>query len=528
MYSDKININILTAVMKGHGLDTVVVSPGSRNAPLTHNFVESGFKCYPVTDERSAGFYALGLALALRRPVAVCVTSGSAVLNLEPAVAEAAYHHVPIIVISADRPADRIGQLEGQTIVQPGVFDSLVPTTFTLPEPKDEASYLYCNRLANEAIISAETGQPVHINVPISEPLYNFNTPTLPDQRIINVLTDTTECPAFLITTLVSRLKSARHPMILIGQSPESEKLTSAIKKLSDNFVVLYESLSCGYGGLDFDSILPEFEGEEYAPDFVLYTGETFVSNRIKSFVKRAAGCEVWSISLRGEIHDTFNHLTTVIQGNASDILYALSKDTITPSKAAIIYKEIWDKALALPSKENRGYNEEYAVREFETAISDAKDATVHYANSMAIRLGNKYARHYCYVNRGTNGIEGSLSTAAGFSLASGQRIYCVIGDLSFFYDCNALWNTRIGSNLRILLLNNGGGRIFRSLKGAKSSAAFEAYISATHSATAEGVCKSYNVVYRKSSCSKELTEGLHWLLNSESDRPLLLECLFS
>ncbi len=528
MYSDKININILTAVMKGHGIDTAVVCPGSRNAPLTHNFVESGFQCYSVTDERSAGFYAIGLALSLRRPVAVCVTSGSAVLNLAPAVAEAAYRHLPILVISADRPADRIGQLEGQTIVQPGVFTTHTPPTYILPESHDEATYNHCNRLANEAMLSLSTEQPVHINVPITEPLYNFTTPTLPDERIINVLKSDICNPAGAVAQLATRLSCCRRPMILIGQSPESENLNYAIKKLSERFVVIYESLSCGYGGIDFDRILPKCEDKEYMPDFVVYTGDTFVSNRIKQFVKRAKGCEVWSISLKGEIHDTFNHLTTVIDGKASEILFSSANTPINITEDAISFKEIWDKSLTGIPTENKCFSEESAVREFETILGEAKDATVHYANSMAIRLGNKYARHYCYVNRGTNGIEGTLSTAAGFSLASAKRTYCVIGDLSFFYDCNALWNTQLSGNLRILLLNNGGGRIFDSLKGAKSSPAFEQYISASHCATAKGICESYNAQYRKATNAQELTEGLWWLIGAESPRPMVLECIFS
>ena len=174
MYSDKINVNILTSLMVAHGVRTVVVCPGSRNAPLAHNFASCPeMYCVAATDERSAGFYALGLALASERPVAVCVTSGSALLNLAPAVAEAYYREVPLLVISADRPLAMINQLQGQTLPQAGALGMMVKATMQLPEPHNEVERWYCNRLVNEAMIKMllHGGGPVHINVPISEPL---------------------------------------------------------------------------------------------------------------------------------------------------------------------------------------------------------------------------------------------------------------------------------------------------------------------------------------------------------------------
>ena len=187
-YSNKNNVNTLTALLVAHGVQHAVCCPGSRNAPIVHNLNECpDVECYPVTDERSAGFYALGMAQSLGEPVAICVTSGTALLNLAPAVAEAFYQHVPLVVISADRPPQWIDQLDGQTLPQTDAFGRFVRKAVTLPEPLDSEQRWWCNRLVNEALLAARAhgGGPVHINVPLSEPLYGFTEKSLPEERTI-------------------------------------------------------------------------------------------------------------------------------------------------------------------------------------------------------------------------------------------------------------------------------------------------------------------------------------------------------
>ena len=188
MYTDKKNILQLVALLEAHGITKVVLCPGSRNTPIVHTLSNHpNFTCYAVTDERSAGYFAIGLALNGGKPAAVCCTSGTALLNLHPAVAEAFYQNVPLVVISADRPAAWIGQMDGQTVPQPGVFQTLVKKSVNLPEIHTEEDEWYCNRLVNEALL--ETNHhgkgPVHINVPISEPLFQFTVDTLPEVRVI-------------------------------------------------------------------------------------------------------------------------------------------------------------------------------------------------------------------------------------------------------------------------------------------------------------------------------------------------------
>ena len=188
MFSNKENVNILTALLLKHGVRHAVVCPGSRNSPIVHDLNEcEEMNCYPVTDERSAGFYALGMCQTLDQPVVVCVTSGSALLNVAPAAAEAYYQHLPLIIVSADRPIQWIDQLDGQTMNQTGALQNYVRKSVSLPEPHDEEEHWYCNRLVNEALLECRHRGcgPVHINVPITEPLYQYTESALPEERPI-------------------------------------------------------------------------------------------------------------------------------------------------------------------------------------------------------------------------------------------------------------------------------------------------------------------------------------------------------
>jgi 2-succinyl-5-enolpyruvyl-6-hydroxy-3-cyclohexene-1-carboxylate synthase len=539
MYSNKENVNILTALLVAHGIHHAVVCPGSRNAPIVHNLNECpDIACHPVTDERSAGFYALGMAQALDEPVVVCVTSGTALLNLAPAVAEAFYQHQRLIVISADRPAQWIDQLDGQTLPQPGAFGQFIGASVSLPEPHNDEERWYCNRLVNEALIAAWRRKPVQINVPISEPLFLFETRELPEERMIewsepsNIFADIVE------NGLAEDFCHACKPMIVIGQyTMIDDELVRIIDKLKEYAVVLYEPLSHPQGGAAFDEVLQRVgDDDRYLPDFLLYCGDTIVSKRLKIFLRKGVE-RVWEITEDGKIHDTFMCVDAVIDGSAWTVLCNLS-NILTHEPFLDEYKEtdftlqdtseftgLWHAALSHQEDIRRAFippfSQMAAVRYFEENFNGGR---VHYANSTAIRLANIYARHYVYCNRGVNGIEGSLSTAAGCSLVTEEKVFCIIGDLSFFYDQNALWNQNLRGNLRVMLLNNGKGGIFNMLPGLEKSAARNPLVSAEHSTSAEGICLQNKVLYMKAVDMQQMNDGIQQLLSMESPRPVLLE----
>ncbi len=494
MYSNKENVNILTALLVAHGVQHAVVCPGSRNSAIVHNLNECpDIACYPVTDERSAGFYALGMAQALRRPVVVCVTSGTALLNLAPAMAEAYYQHIPLVAVSADRPPQWIDQLDGQTLPQTDALGRFVRKAVSLSEPHDAEEHWYCNRLVNEALIAALQGGggPVHINVPITEPLFDYTVSELPIERKIE-WTAAEMLPATL-SRVTRRFLQAKRPMLITGQ-PMNPLFDEAVSLVGDD--------------------------EAYVPDFVLCIGGSIVSKRLKRFLRKAK--EAWVINETGEINDTFMNLTHVVQGDGEALADHIRFMLVTEPHPFV---QLWDELLAHIRQQTEayqpGYSQMSAVKYFEAHVGDAE---IHYANSSAIRLANTFAQHPVWCNRGVNGIEGSLSTAAGFSCVTDKRVFCVIGDLSFFYDQNALWNQNLRGNLRILLLNNGKGGIFNMLKGLEQSPARDAYVAASHNTSAEGICRQNDVVYLSADGPQQLHQAIDTLLNIESDRPVLLE----
>ena len=567
MYSNIENVNILTGVLRRYGVRRVVACPGSRNAPIIHNLNEmEGITCYPVTDERSAGFVALGMALTASPccpdPVAVCVTSGSALANLYPAVVEAYYQKAPMVIISADRPAAWIGQQDGQTFPQSNLFGSMVNYSTSLPEvtrgEKHDEQHWHCNRLANEALIHCcmiEKG-PVHINIPISEPLYEFNLPELPKAHKIEYV-----APRYLQADFsrydLQDFLNAKKPMIVAGQM-KLESSLSDIKKLDCMAVVLCEPTalseapeeptderpSWGTIRTNFDELIPLIEdNEDYQPDFILYIGGTLISKRLKQFLRKCKDAKVWRVSQEGDCVDTFMHLDKVIHADPDQLADALlSFDCQSPLEVQNFTLR-WQKALHKVRLHAQTYRPPYssmlAVKLFQSyflhhSLDTLRHSVICYANSSAIRLGCIYARQYVFCNRGINGIEGSLSTAAGISLALSSeepfegekthRAFCIIGDLSFFYDQNALWNTHIDGSLRILLLNNGGGAIFGKFKGLKESAARSELVMAKHHTSAEGICKQNDILYMKVSEQRDLEPAIEIFCEIKSDRPVLLE----
>ena len=531
MYSDKINVNILTSLMVAHGVRTVVVCPGSRNAPLAHNFASCPeMYCVAATDERSAGFYALGLALASERPVAVCVTSGSALLNLAPAVAEAYYREVPLLVISADRPLAMINQLQGQTLPQAGALGMMVKATMQLPEPHNEVERWHCNRLVNEAMIKMllHGGGPVHINVPISEPLYNFAAEELPEERKISMAAASAD--EALLTAIAADFAKARKPLIVVGQMERREwhRAAEAVEKLETRAVVLAEKLSD-----DSDHQLPALDmlvelmanAADYQPDYIIYIGGNMVAKAMRQFLQQTKPRRSIVVNEAGEVADVMMNATDIVEAKPNEMLRALAS-AVSSDKGASAWIESWQRLKAEAIEQANvatGNWQNEAIREFFHAIR-GKEMNVHVANSLSVRMALKYADRYLYVNRGVNGIEGSLSTAAGFSIMSECPVTCIIGDLSFFYDANALWNQELCGNFRILLLNNKCGGIFSKFEQLADSPACDSYVMAKHNATAEGVCMQNNVVYRKAQTDDQIREGISWLIDEKSPRPMLLE----
>lgn len=533
MYTDKKNILQLAALLEAYGITKVVLCPGSRNVPIAHTLSNHpAFTCYAMTDERSAGYFALGLALNSGKPVAVCCTSGTALLNLHPAVAEAFYQKVPLIVISADRPAAWIGQMDGQTLPQPDVFRTLVKKSVNLPEIHTDEDEWFCNRLINEALL--ETNHhgkgPVHINVPVSEPLFGFTTAALPGVRVI------TRYQGLNIydrdyNDLIDRMNKYRKRMIVVGQMNLIYLFEKRYTKLLyKHFAWLTEHIGNqtvpGIPVKNFDTALyamPEEQMNRMAPDLLITNGGHIVSKRLKKFLRQHPPKEHWHVSPDGEVTDLYCSLTTVIEMDPFEFLEKIAGllENHTPE-----YPRIWeDYCKAVPEPEF-AYSEMAAVGALIKSLPEK--SVLHLANSSVVRYAQLYAIsptiEVC-CNRGTSGIEGSLSTAVGYAATSDKLNFAAIGDLSFFYDMNALWNVNVGSNLRILLLNNGGGEIFHTLPGLEMSEASHKFITAVHKTSAKGWAEERGFLYLRAENDGQLADTMQTFTCPETvERPILLE----
>ena len=543
MYSDKENINILTSLLVSYGVRHIVVCPGSRNAPLVHNFdVSPDITTHAVTDERSAAFFALGLRLRLRQPVAVCVTSGSALLNTMPGAAEATYQHEGIIIISADRPQAWIGQLDGQTMPQHGALGTFASPSVSLPEPHNDTERWLCRRLICEAMI-ANTCPPfpsVHINVPVSEPLFGFSTPCLPEIPHVGIadLDDQNGRE-----TLRRILKGKRRLMVISGQTYDDTAAGLMMDKAS-GCVFVAEWLS-PYGRVrHIDEILRTTCAEELdnmRPDCIVYIGGHTVSKRLRHYMRSLDSRTMFiTVSDDGMLHDVSQHTTLVVKATAGDFMRMICNGAICPD-ADMDFVRRWhdmdNMAARRISASCPPYSQMLAIRRLEENIDNSKDI-VCYANSLSVRAGMMYASAYRYCNRGLNGIEGTLSMAAGMAagakeegmtagnMTAAQNVYCVIGDLSFFYDSNALWIQELAGNMRIMLINNQRGAIFGMLPGLDRSPAHKPLIAAGHNATAEGICSQYGMEYYRATDTPSLEEGIRLLTSGVHDRPVVLEVL--
>lgn len=533
MYTDKKNILQLTALLKAHGIKRIVICPGSRNIPLVQTFTHvNEFTCYPMTDERSAGFFALGLALHDGQPVAVCCTSGTALVNLHPAVAEAYYQQVPLLIISADRPKAWIGQMDGQTLPQAGVFGTLVRKSVDLPEIHTDEDEWFCNRLINEAILELNHhGRgPAHINVPVSEPFFKVPVDQLPEVRVITRYQGLSMYDRDY-EILIKRLNDYPRKMVIVGQMNLIYMFDKKYRRqLYHHFAWFTENLSNRtIPGIPIKNIEPLLCGmnaerkEAMRPDLLITYGGHIISKRLKKFLRKYKPKEHWHVSADGEIADLYGSLTTVIEMDPFEFLEKISR--LIDGKPSD-YPQQWMQLSEAVPKVDFGYSEMQAIGKVISRLP--QPSSLHLANSSAVRYAQFFPINEnieVLSNRGTNGIEGSLSTAIGYAVVSPHLNFLIIGDLSFFYDMNALWKPNYGSNLRILLLNNEGGEIFQALPGLELTPEAHRYVIGTHHHTAKAWAEDCGFEYLAVSNEAELDAAIETFTQPSITRqPILME----
>jgi 2-succinyl-5-enolpyruvyl-6-hydroxy-3-cyclohexene-1-carboxylate synthase len=536
MFSDKKNILQTVALLKEYGIKHVIISPGSRNAPIIQTITQNPFfDCQLVIDERNAAFFALGIIQYTGQPAVVCCTSGSALLNYAPAVAEAYYQQLPLIVVSADRPQEWIGQMDGQTMPQQNVFAPLIKKSVHLPEIKTESEEWYCSRLVNEALISCTSGKPgpVHINVPVSEPLFEYTADSLPKVKKINYFKPNKSVD---IQPFAEIWNSASKKMIIVGQMFQNEALIEALERLQENSgcIVLTEHLANSNSEEfihNFDRVLyksNEKEKKALAPEILITLGGHVVSKRIKQSLREHKPLHHWHLSPNDEVVDLFMSLTDLIETEPEYFINQLANKSII-SKESNNYSTVWyNKSTQIPEPEkSKEFSDLFVTGQFIKRLPEHSKLIL--ANSSTVRNAQFYNLDRTisiYCNRGINGLEGTLTQALGFASVCKELVYLIIGDLSFFYGVNALCDVEKIKNLRVLLINNKGGAIFRSVAGLDKMGHLNDFVTAKHNAEATKWVQAASIMGMQAKTKKQLSKNLDILMNEKIEGTMILEVL--
>ena len=536
---------------KAKGIKYIIISPGSRNAPLIIGFTnDSYFNCYSIVDERCAAFFALGIAQQLQEPTAIVCTSGSALLNYYPAIAEAFYSNIPLVVLSADRPKHLVGIGDGQTINQKNVFDNHclysanlkldlkdeknIPENEELPILKNIEDKLErflgfqkdiqthnefeINTAINASILKKG---PVHINIPFDEPLYETIETPIVKPKAIDIVIKQKRIEDYTIQECFEFWNTTSKKMVLVGVSYPDQIEQKWLNELAedDSVLVFTETTSNLHNDQFFPNIdqiiapLSADEQKQLQPDILLTFGGLLVSKKIKSLLRKYQPKYHWHVD---EImaNDTFFCLNNHIEATPNQFF-----ETILPKITHYVksdYKANWKAIKQKRLKKHSLYLKNIPFSDFMVfdilLKSLPRHTVLQVGNSSAIRYTqlfniNKTLEVFC--NRGTSGIDGSTSTAIGCAVANTKQTTFITGDLSFFYDSNALWNNYIPNNFRIVVVNNQGGGIFRILPGHKNSKNFDTFFETKHKLTAKQLCEMYGFEYACASDELVLKETL-------------------
>jgi 2-succinyl-5-enolpyruvyl-6-hydroxy-3-cyclohexene-1-carboxylate synthase len=533
-FSSKILSQTVTKLCLDKGIDHIVISPGSRNAALTIGFIgTTSFTNFSIVDERCAAFFALGLAQQLQRPVALVCTSGSALLNYYPAIAEAYYSDVPLVVLSADRPAHLLEIGDGQTIKQENVFANHILYSGACKEGEEFQKYNEEHIHTALSIAISQSG-PVHLNLPFSEPLYDIVTThsVFPDNfpTVVTKHTDNQE----LISEIASHWNSSSKKMILTGVLPPNSLEANIISQLAEDpsLVVLTETTSNVHHPNFFpaiDQLIAPLDANDFTamqPEVLITFGGMVVSKKIKKFLREFPPKVHYHIDSK-KAFDTYFCLTKHVPCSPNHFFkefLSLTHKTISS------FQLDWLRVKSLRLQKHDLYLKEIPFSDFLVFSQLFKtlpnDIQLQLSNSSTIRYGQLFEMnqsHAIFCNRGTSGIDGSTSTAIGAAYVSTSPTVFITGDLSFFYDSNALWNQYITTNFKIIIINNSGGGIFRILPNAKQVPYFDTFFETKHQLTAIQLSEMHGFGYQSANDMPTLkTQLASFFENSET--PQILE----
>lgn len=533
MYSNNKMVLQLISLLKQNNIKRIVVSPGSRHFALVHSLeADNFFKLYSVVDERSAAFFALGLIQKTGEVVAITCSSGTACMNYGSAIVEAFYQKLPLLILSSDRNPQLLNQLEDQFYDQYDTFTNCTKYRGQLPIIKDDTDEWYCNRIINEAIIELNHhGKgPVHINIPfIAHHTDTFQTIELPLVRKISLHKADINDSEWILYT--ERLKQKKI-MIVWGQSVEqSKEFKKAIEDFSNNFdaIILTDKISNCHAKNSIQnttvvlSILTPEERINFLPDIVITIGGNYIFNNELKYYLSTGQIEHWQVGYEDKVCDPFHRLTDIFEMGEYTFFNKIT--TFADYTIEGKYVNSWKEISLLPELPTPEFNELYAIGSLIKNLP--KNVDLQLANSCTIRMSHFFPTDETVTvncNRGVNGIDGSMSTAVGFSADNDRPTFYITGDLSFFYDMNSLWIRHISNKMHILLINNGGGAIMYSPLNDEIRKTLLPHISAGHHTSARGWVESLGFKYISASNAKEVDDYMKTFIDVDLNVPILFE----
>jgi len=519
-----------------HGMQNIIICPGSRNAPLILSFIDyNKINIYSIVDERSACYVALGMSLHSNKPTGIICTSGTAVLNLAPAIAEAYYQHKPLIVFTADRPAELIDQGDGQSIRQRNVFQNFIKHSFEIPvETDNEIDVWHCNRIISQAIDTAITFPigPVHVNIPLREPLYDknsynydTNTKTINTINVWPKLTEESE------KYVIEKWNRSSKKIIVVGSHEKNENLNYLLNTLIDNHpdtLIFAENISNFYNKKfiyspeRFFSTLNESERQNLCPDLLITIGNAVVSKRLKQYLRTYSNIEHWIVDRNNPYMDTFQSLRLNIPVDPIHFFNLILKECQS-NRVSQYQKEFTEKDKNIFQKhneffENIDFSDFFAIKTILEKLPSG--SLLHLSNSTPVRHSQLFPTREdieYYSNRGVSGIDGCVSTAAGSSIMVNEQVFLIAGDLAFLYDSNGLWNKYIKDNFKIIVINNNGGNIFRLIDSSSLNKKYLQYFETPYSASIGKVSEAFGFDYFFANNKSSLEIIIDKLINNKN-----------
>jgi 2-succinyl-5-enolpyruvyl-6-hydroxy-3-cyclohexene-1-carboxylate synthase len=521
-HTDKKAIQALIQALEKLEVDEVVISPGSRSAPLIQEL-----SCYPaigktvIFDERSAAYFALGIAQQTNRIVALVCTSGTALLNYAPAICEAYYQQLPLLILTADRPAAMLNKGENQTINQEGIYKNYIKASYSLLDENFDFGLL---------LKTLETPQgPVHINIPLKEPLYNTTTEVDIELKINTTIFPLPTFSKEKKEEFIKLWSTYHKKWIVCGKAnlnSEREKWLNELEK-SEDTIILAEPLSnCTTKNSikNVDGFIASMALDD-EPQLIVTIGRQILSKRLRTFLKNSPQTQHWHVCTDSEQWDIFDNLIDTIICHEVDFLKTIA--SVHPKKNSyqsdLISKN--ERAKMITSQHgSEEWSDFLILKKLSESIEE--NSIIQWGNSSVIRYASffeykKSVQHFA--NRGTSGIDGCLSTAVGCAFAQpDKKVYAVLGDISFFYDSNALFIKPFPQNLKIIVINNGGGGIFRLIEGQQDETLMQTYFETSHSHQTSHFASMFGLPYYFCEQLEQIEDTLHSFFSIENKACLL------